>query len=126
MLWRPEVETLPRDQLEALQLERLRGMLDRLIQNVPPMRERLRAAGMRSGSDLASLDDLKTLPFSHKTDLREHYPFGLFAVPRSEIVRVHASSGTRGKPTVVGYTRNDLAMWSEVMARGLALGGVRP
>ena len=90
------------------------------------MRERLRAAGVTSAADLETLGDLSKLPFSHKADLREHYPFGLFAVPRTEVVRIHASSGTRGKPTVVGYTRNDLAVWSEVMARTLALAGVEP
>ena len=90
------------------------------------MRERLRAAGVTSAADLETLGDLSRLPFSHKADLREHYPFGLFAVPRTEVVRIHASSGTRGKPTVVGYTRDDLAVWSEVMARTLALAGVEP
>jgi phenylacetate-CoA ligase len=124
MLWNPEAETLPRERLEALQLARLRQTLDRQLRGVPVMRERLLAVGVRSASDLQTLADLSKLPFSHKTDLREHYPFGLFAVPRTEVVRVHASSGTRGKPTVVGYTRNDLAVWSEVMARTLALAGV--
>jgi phenylacetate-CoA ligase len=83
-------------------------------------------AGVRSPADVASLDDLARLPFTRKTDLREHYPFGLFAVPREHVVRIHASSGTRGKPTVVGYTRADLDVWSEVMARTLAMAGVEP
>jgi phenylacetate-CoA ligase len=88
------------------------------------MRERLRASGLTSAEDIASLDDLQHLPFSRKSDLRENYPIGLFAVPRGQLVRIHASSGTRGKSTIVGYTRHDLAVWSEVMARCLALAGV--
>jgi phenylacetate-CoA ligase len=126
MLWNAEAETMPRERLAALQLERLRATLDRQLSCVPPLRERLQAAGLTSGSDLRSLDDLPRLPFTRKADLREHYPFGLFAVPREQVVRVHASSGTRGKPTVVGYTRADLEVWSEVMARTLALAGIRP
>ena len=88
------------------------------------MRERLREAGVTSPEDVTSLDDLSRLPLTRKVDLRDQYPFGLFAVPREQVVRIHASSGTRGKPTVVGYTRNDLDVWSEVMARTLALAGV--
>jgi phenylacetate-CoA ligase len=88
------------------------------------MRERLREAGVTSPEDVTSLDDLSRLPLTRKVDLRDHYPFGLFAVAREQVVRIHASSGTRGKPTVVGYTRNDLDVWSEVMARTLALAGV--
>src|SRR4051794_41959908 len=88
------------------------------------MRERLREAGVTSPEDVTSLDDLSRLPLSRKVDLRDQYPFGLFAVAREQVVRIHASSGTRGKPTVVGYTRNDLDVWSEVMARTLALAGV--
>jgi phenylacetate-CoA ligase len=90
------------------------------------MRQRLSEAGVRSADDVRSLEDLNRLPFTHKSDLREHYPFGLFAVPREQVVRIHASSGTRGKPTVVGYTRNDLGVWSEVMARTLAMAGIGP
>jgi phenylacetate-CoA ligase len=126
MIWNPQAETMPRERLEALQLERLRQTVDRLLHAVPPQASRLRAAGVESGQDIQSLHDLKSLPFTRKDDLRDHYPFGLLAVPREEVVRVHASSGTRGKPTVVGYTRGDLAIWSEVMARCLALGGVLP
>ncbi|MBV8952239.1 MAG: phenylacetate--CoA ligase [Actinobacteria bacterium] len=125
-MWSPEAETLPRERLAALQLDRLRDTVRRQLEHVPVMAERLRKVGVTSGQDVAALDDLKRLPFTHKVDLREHYPFGLFAVPREEVVRIHASSGTRGKPTVVGYTRNDLRLWSEVMARTLALAGVRP
>jgi phenylacetate-CoA ligase len=126
VLWDKVAETMPRDDLQALQLERLRGTLTRLLSNVAPIRERLHAAGVQSAADIRSLEDLRRLPFTRKTDLREHYPFGLLAVPREQIVRVHASSGTRGKPTIVGYTRADLGVWSEVMARTLAMGGVEP
>jgi phenylacetate-CoA ligase len=124
VLWNAEAETQPRERLEVLQVERLRQTVAHLLESVPPIRARLLEAGIRSPEDVASLDDLAQLPFTHKTDLREHYPFGLFAVPREQVVRIHASSGTRGKPTVVGYTRADLDVWSEVMARGLAMAGV--
>ena len=126
MLWNRQAECSPREQLQSLQLERLRQTIGRLLQSVPPIRDRLLQAGVRSPDDVASLDDLSRLPFTRKTDLREHYPWGLFAVPREQVVRVHASSGTRGKPTVVGYTRADLDVWSEVMARTLAMAGVEP
>jgi phenylacetate-CoA ligase len=125
-MWNPEVETLPRERLEALQLERLRAAVGRVLARVPPLGSRLRAAGITSPDDIRSLADLRRLPFTRKIDLREHYPFGLLAVPVAELVRFHGTSGTRGKPTIVGYTRNDLAMWSEVVARCLALAGVRP
>src|SRR5881392_2949928 len=107
-------------------LSDLRATVRRLLERVPPMRERLHAAGVTSADDVRSLEDVARLPFTRKTDLREHYPFGLLAVPREQVVRIHASSGTRGKPTVVGYTRSDLDVWSEVMARTLAMAGVRP
>ena len=126
MIWNREAELMPRERLERLQLERLRTTVARLLDRVPPMRDRLHASGLSNAADIRSLDQLAQLPFSRKTDLREHYPFGLFAVDRSEIIRVHASSGTRGKPTLVGYTRHDLEVWSEVVARTLAMGGVRP
>ncbi len=126
MLWNGPAESLPREQLQALQLDRLRQTVGRLLDAVPPIRDRLLHAGVRTPADVASLGDLARLPFTRKTDLREHYPFGLFAVPREQVVRIHASSGTRGKPTVVGYTRADLDVWSEVMARTLAMAGVEP
>ena len=126
MLWNPEAESLPRERLAALQLDRLRQTVQRQLDHVPAMRERLREAGVTNAQDIRSLDDMSQLPFTHKTDLREQYPFGLFAVPREQVVRIHASSGTRGKPTVVGYTRHDLDVWSEVMARTLGLAGVKP
>jgi phenylacetate-CoA ligase len=121
-----DVEHAPRQRLEALQLERLRSLVGRLLDAVAPVRARLHAAGVRSAQDIASIDDLRDLPFATKADLRAHYPFGLLAVPRERLARVHASSGTSGKPTVVGYTRGDLEMWTDVMARCLATAGMRP
>jgi phenylacetate-CoA ligase len=125
-MWNPAAEAMPRPELEALQLQRLRATVGRLLASVPPIRERLHAAGVRSDDAVRSLDDLQHLPFTRKADLRDHYPFGLLAVPRQRVVRIHASSGTRGKPTIVGYTRADLDVWAEVMARSLALAGVVP
>jgi phenylacetate-CoA ligase len=124
-VWDP-VETGPREALRDLQLERLRETVDRSIAGQPPIASRLAEAGIRDAREIASLDDLARLPFSRKSDLREHYPYGLLAVPREEVVRVHASSGSHGKPTVVGYTRGDLDAWTEVMARCMTAAGVRP
>jgi phenylacetate-CoA ligase len=121
----PEVERCSRDALAALQLERLRGTLRNAWQHVPWQTARLQAAGLHPDA-LRSLDDLRRLPFMVKGDLREHYPFGLFARPVEELARIHASSGTTGKPTVVGYTRDDLARWAALMARSMAGAGVRP
>lgn len=115
------METMPRDQLEALQLERLQATVRSLRDNVPVMADRL--SGI---ADPVSLDDLGQLPFLKKTDLRDNYPFGLFAVDRSELARVHASSGTTGKPTVVGYTSEDLSIWAECVARCLRGAGIEP
>jgi phenylacetate-CoA ligase len=126
MIWDAAVETLTRDRMEELQLERLRATVDRLLTHVPPIAARLRATGVRSALDLRSLADLRALPFTTKEDLLEHYPFGLLAVPLDQVVRVHASSGTKGKPKIVGYTRADLETWSEVMARALTTAGMRP
>src|SRR4051812_6145850 len=120
------IERAPREQLAELQLRRLRETVARLLDSVPPAAERLRAAGVSSAQDIASLDDLAHLPFTEKADLREHYPLGLLAVPREQLVRVHASSGAGGKPTVVGYTAHDLEVWTAVMARCLAMAGVGP
>jgi phenylacetate-CoA ligase len=118
------VERLPRADLGGLQLERLRGLVAR-ADRVPLHRDRLAAAGVRP-DDVRSLEDLRRLPFTTKTDFRDTYPFGLLAAPMDEIVRIHASSGTTGKPTVVAYTRKDLDVWTEVMGRTLQAGGVRP
>jgi phenylacetate-CoA ligase len=124
MIWNREIESAPRAALRALQAERLRATVARARARVPFYRTALAAAGLRDGDvDLTRLGDL---PFTRKEDLRDHYPFGLFAVPREDVVRLHASSGTRGKPTVVGYTRSDLEVWREVMARALAAAGAEP
>ncbi|HEV7665074.1 MAG TPA: phenylacetate--CoA ligase, partial [Chloroflexota bacterium] len=114
---------MPRERLAALQLDRLRETVGRLLGAVAPIGERLQAAGVQSAADVASLSDLARLPFTVKSDLREHYPFGLLALPREQVVRVHASSGTTGKATVVGYTRQDIEMWGSVMARSLRAAG---
>jgi phenylacetate-CoA ligase len=121
-----EVETGPRERLRELQLERLRGTVERTIQGQPVFASRLAEAGIADAASISSLDDLAGLPFSRKSDLRENYPFGLLAVPREELLRIHASSGSHGKPTVVGYTRADLDAWTEVMARCMTMAGVRP
>lgn len=122
---RDPVETAPREQLQALQLDRLRATVGRVIAGQPAGATRLEAAGVTAPAQIGSLDDLARLPFSTKGELREHYPFGLLAVPRERLVRVHASSGSHGKPTVVGYTEADLDAWTEVMARCMAMAGVR-
>jgi phenylacetate-CoA ligase len=117
-MWNPAVETMPREQLRELQLQRLKETVRRAYEKVPFYREKFKASGLEPG-DIKSLDDLARLPFTLKDDLRNNYPFGLFAAPLKEIIRVHASSGTTGKPTVVGYTREDIATWAEVVARAL-------
>ncbi len=119
-------ETLPREQLEALALDRLRATIGRILRGQPFGAARLARAGITAPGDIRSLADLPGLPFTGKADLRAHYPFGLLAVDREQIVRVHASSGTHGKPTVVGYTRADLETWTELMARCMTMAGVRP
>jgi phenylacetate-CoA ligase len=118
-------ETLPRELLAALQLQRLQATLHNVFDQVPWHRRRLGELGF-APEDLRSLDDLRRLPFTVKTDLRDHYPFGLFARPVESLARLHASSGTTGKPTVVGYTRDDLATWAQLMARTLHCAGARP
>jgi phenylacetate-CoA ligase len=120
MIWNPAAETMPGAARATQQLERLRHSVAWAVERVPFHRERL------GGRRLAGLGDLATLPFTRKSDLREQYPFGLCAVPQSELARVHASSGTKGKPTVVGYTAGDLDVWREVMARVLVAAGARP
>jgi len=118
-------ETMPRGKLAALQLRRLRQTVGNAYRNVPLHRKRMRRIGFEPG-DLRTLEDLQRLPFTMKADLRDHYPFGLFARPREQLVRLHASSGTTGKPTVVGYTAKDIATWAGLMARSMACAGVRP
>jgi phenylacetate-CoA ligase len=121
----PDMETMPRPELTALQLGRLRRTLHHAHENVPHYRRQFDAAGVKP-SDLGRLDDLARFPFTAKKDLRDNYPFGMFAVPRERLLRLHASSGTTGKPTVVGYTAADLENWALLMARSLACAGTRP
>jgi phenylacetate-CoA ligase len=121
MIFEPGFETMPRDRLRELQLDRLNALVAYLRERVPLYRDRLAGVG-----ELRSLDDLAELPFTRKDDLRDTYPFGLFAVPRDEVVRVHASSGTTGKPIVAGYTRDDLDLFARVNARTLAMAGGEP
>src|SRR5512146_763833 len=118
-----EFATLPRPALEALQLKRLQSVLQRVYASVPFYKASFDRAGVRP-SDVASLEDLQRLPFTTKQDMRDSYPYNLFAAPMEEIVRIHASSGTTGKPTVVGYTQKDIDTWSELMARCFVAAGV--
>ena len=118
-----ETEAMPREKLRELQSEKLCRTVRKVFENVPMYRERFTAIGL-DPAEIRSIDDIVKLPFTYKQDLRDNYPYGLFAVPMDEIVRIHASSGTTGKQTVVGYTRNDLAIWGQVMARTLGAGGV--
>jgi phenylacetate-CoA ligase len=122
MIWNKTFECMSRDEMRACQSRRLVDMVERVYHNVPFYRNKMQEMGLHP-EDIKGIDDLKRLPFTTKQDLRDNYPFGLFAVPQSEIVRVHASSGTTGKPTVVGYTRRDLATWSEVVARCMVSAG---
>jgi phenylacetate-CoA ligase len=116
---RDEVETIPSQDMKTLQVERLRAGIDRLSQTVPFYQEKLREAGVTAAS-IHSREDLTQLPFTTKGDLRDHYPFRLAAVPMKEVIRIHTSSGTTGKPTVVAYTRHDVQLWAELMARTYA------
>ena len=122
-IWNPEYESMPRDQLEKLQAQRLRETIARVTATVPHYRKKFADAKV-SADGIKTLDDLKRLPFTEKGDLRENYPFGMFTVPLEQVVRVHASSGTTGKPTVGGYTRADVELWAEVMARTVTSGGI--
>ncbi len=120
-----EQETLPREDLQSLQLHRLRTTVERCYQTVNYYREAMDELGVKP-SHIQSVADVRLLPFTKKENLRENYPFGMFAVPTDQVVRIHASSGTTGKPTVVGYTRRDIRTWARVMARCLAAAGMRP
>ena len=120
--WDEEMETLPRVGLESIQLKRLQSLIARVYKTVKPYRQKMIEAGVEPG-DIRELDDLQKLPFTVKEDLRENYPFGMFTMDLDDIVRVHASSGTTGKPTVVGYTRKDIDTWANLMARALSCAG---
>ncbi|KJS29059.1 MAG: phenylacetate--CoA ligase [Desulfatitalea sp. BRH_c12] len=122
MIYNMEYETMPREALEAIQLRRLQTTVERVYANVEFYRGKFQQARI-SPADIRSLDDLKRLPFTTKQDLRDNYPFGMFAVPMDHVVRIHASSGTTGQPTVVGYTARDIQTWAGLMARSLMAGG---
>ncbi|MEL6689313.1 MAG: phenylacetate--CoA ligase PaaK [Pseudomonadota bacterium] len=119
------IEIASIDEIRALQLQRMKWSLSHAYENVPMYRARFDEAGVHP-DDLETLADLAKFPFTHKADLRDNYPFGMFAVPQDQIIRVHASSGTTGKPTVVGYTKNDIDMWSDMVARSMRASGTRP
>lgn len=123
IIWDRTSECMSRDEIIALQGQRLREMVKRVYANVPYYRAKMQEMGVMPG-DINTVEDLSKLPFTEKEDLRENYPFGLFAVPQSQIVRIHASSGTTGKPTVVGYTARDIDTWSELMARSMSCAGI--
>jgi len=122
-IWNPEAETMPRPELNKLQAVRLRELVERVETKLPFYQGKLKEAGVKA-EDIRSVDDLRRLPFTEKSDLRDHYPFGFFTVPLEQVVRIHASSGTTGKPTVGGYTREDLDLWAEVMARTVSCAGI--
>ncbi len=122
MIYDLEYETMPREGLEAIQLRRLQATAERVYATVPFYRKKFQEAGVVPG-DIRSLSDIQKLPFTTKQDLRENYPYGMFAVPMDNVVRIHASSGTTGQPTVVGYTARDINTWATLMARALAAGG---
>ena len=124
MMFQKDIETMPREQIEAIQLERLKETVKYCYDNVPLYNKRLTDCGVGDGSKIRTLSDIQYIPFTTKDDLRNTYPCGLFAVPRSEVVRIHASSGTTGKATVVGYTRRDIEIWSECVSRVLAMADI--
>lgn len=124
MIWAPE-ETYSREEIQAIQLRKLKQTVAYIYEKVPAYQKKMDEAGVRPG-DIQTLKDLERLPFTNKSDFRDNYPMGLFARPRKELVRVHASSGTTGKPTIVGYTRNDMAVWTNNVSRIACMGGATP
>ena len=124
MVWNEYIECMDKEEMRILQGNRLCKTVERVYHNVPFYRKKMQELGLEPG-DIRGIDDLEKLPFTTKQDLRDNYPYNLFAVPMSEVVRVHASSGTTGRPTVVGYTRKDLSTWSEVVARSLCAAGAK-
>ncbi|MEN2994999.1 MAG: phenylacetate--CoA ligase [Thermodesulfovibrio sp.] len=122
MIWNKEFECMPEENLRALQLERLKQTVKRAYEKVPYYRKKFEEAGI-TPDDIKTLEDIVKIPFTSKADLREVYPFGMFASPLDEIIEIHMSSGTTGKPVVAGYTRHDIEVWSEVMARCLTMAG---
>ena len=124
-MFNPEIETLPLPQLRKLQNERIKELVSYLYTNVPFYKRKFDEHNIKPAS-IKGVEDLHLLPFTKKNDLRDNYPFGLFAVPRTEMSRIHCSSGTTGKPTVVAYTKEDLGIFSETVARSLAAAGCKP
>ena len=125
MIWNQAMECMPREELDQLQLSRLKETVSRVYSSVPAYRAKMDEAGIKP-QDINTLADLKYLPFLTKQDFRDNYPFGLLAVPMRDVVRIQSSSGTTGKPTVAAYTRNDIENWAEVMARALTGAGATP
>ena len=125
MIWKEDVECAERGELRALQSEYLKKLIPYIYHNCPVYKEKLDAAGVAPDS-ITSIDDIKRLPFTTKEDMRDHYPYGLFSAPQDQIKEIHVSSGTTGNPTLVGYTRDDLALWGDVMARTLCCAGAEP
>jgi len=123
MIWNKEIECMSPQEMRAIQSERIKELVNRVYNNVAFYRKRMDEMGVKP-SDIHTIDDIVKLPFTYKQDLRDNYPFDLFAVPLKDIVRVHASSGTTGKPTTVGYTKNDIENWREVLARCLTMAGI--
>ena len=123
VIWDPKRETMSRDEIHEIQSRELRNVTKRVYDNVPFYRQKMDAIGVKP-EDIQEAEDIQKLPFTEKSDLRDNYPFGLFAVPREQIVRVHASSGTTGKPTVAGYTQQDLDTWADLMARSMSCAGI--
>lgn len=123
MIWNEHIETMSRDEMHQLQSENLRSAVKRVYEFVGPYRRKMQQIGLEPG-DIKSIDDLHKLPFTTKDDLRDAYPYGMISVPMEQVIRLHASSGTTGKQTVVAYTKNDIDLWSEVMARSLTMTGV--
>jgi len=125
MIWNKIIECMPLDEMEALQSERLQNLVAYVLANSVFYQNKFKEAGISAG-DIRDISDLKKLPFTRKTDLRDNYPFGMLSAPLRDVVEIHASSGTTGNPTVVAYTRNDIKLWSEVMARTLVVAGANP
>lgn len=125
MIWNPEYETMPLETRRELQLSRIKNSVQRVYDKVPAYKKKMDKVRI-TPNDIKTLDDVKNLPFLMKDDMRENYPFGLFTVPLDKVIRLHTSSGTTGKPTVVGYTREDIEVWSELMARSLTCAGATP
>ena len=124
-MYQPEIETMSREEIRALQLTKLQRQVAMIYDKVAWYREKMDAMGVKP-SDIRSLDDVRLLPFTDKTALRDTFPYGLFAIPLEEVIELHASSGTTGKPIVVGYNRHDMDIWSECIARLATMAGVKP